>query len=490
LSQTKSAEIVVIVPRKHMSERPSPAIPASWQSSGGNFDELDGLHPFDDHVPAAQENPPTSDSRNGLDTGSVLSGGDDVEGLVATAAAFEAGMVADAIKASALLRDVAAGSGARVAMLGQELKVSQLEKCVEAGDVDLRSGIGQKFAAFLKGNKEENEKYKNLKTAGQTMALKKDFRKKWAECELEGLTVIKKSKLEEYQLIEEEIGTYEPLEMIVKYEGGHQSANAWRAAFAYARKAQLLGGSWLSYNSFTERVDILYVKKTKRTVFNRVWSLYQESIQNSDAVEKLEDQTEAAEVAPPGLETPLKMRAAAVEAPAAKRSAKAGAVCGASKVAGVAALKRGAADTGAGGEEPGSGKKPKKETSGADKDNLKAIRNAAATKILYFKVCTMHTSRMAALQTDPDWIDLATPSTIARLRKLFCDMSEAAHKDFASDFLNNELADVKAKYKTDMNEFFFNVKQFETTVAPMVKSLEAEQSRLSRMHLAGKAIVL
>jgi hypothetical protein len=246
----------------------------------------------------------------------------------------------------------------------------------------------------------------------------------------------------------------------------------------------MLGGSWLSYNSFTERVDILYVKKTKRTVFNRVWSLYQEHIQNSVAVEKLENQTEAAEVEQPALETPLKQPAAA------KKSAKAGAEGGAAKVAGGAALKRGAADTGAGGEEAGSGKKPKKETSEADRDNLKAIRNAAATKILYNKVCTMHTSRMAALQSDPDWIDLATPSTIGRLKKLFGDMSDAAQEDFASDFLNNELADVKAKYKTDMNGFFFNVKQFETTVAPRVKSLEAEQLRLSRMHLAGKAIVL
>ncbi len=49
---------------------------------------------------------------------------------------------------------------------------------------------------------------------------------RWAAAELEGITTVKKSKLEEYQLVEEELGTYEPLEMIVKYEGGHQSANA------------------------------------------------------------------------------------------------------------------------------------------------------------------------------------------------------------------------------------------------------------------------
>jgi hypothetical protein len=134
---------------------------------------------------------------------------------------------------------------------------------------------------------------------------------------------------------------------------------------------------------------------------------------------------------------------------------------------------------------PGSGQK--KGLSGADKDNQLSLRSALATKTLYNKVSTVHTSRMLALSSDPEWADLATPAPMSRLKKLYDDMVMVCNESFASEFLHNELVDLKKIYKDDMSAFYFNTKNFEGMVAPKVKSLETEQVRLNRMFLAGKA---
>ena len=105
--------------------------------------------------------------------------------------------------------------------------------------------------------------------------------------EFENATIAKQRKIESWKRVDEDIGSYEPLERIVKFEGGRHSASAWQAAYNYVSKAMALGGNWLSYNSFTQRVDILYVKKTQRSSFERAWELYNErQTQAEDAPEK------------------------------------------------------------------------------------------------------------------------------------------------------------------------------------------------------------
>jgi hypothetical protein len=233
-----------------------------------------------------------------------------------------------------------------------------------------------------------------------------------------------------------------------------------------------LGGQWLNYNSFTDRVDILYVKKQKQSLFNTVWSLYQETIQQNEV------KNEATNAETTGLETPQKTLSAAagVAAAAAAQAAAAPAAAAPRK-------RKGEEHGQPGGPAP----KQPKGMSMADKDNQKTLRAAQATKILYNKVCTVHTARMISLTSDGDWADLATPATMSRLVALYDDMVLGCQESFAKEFLHHELIDLKKKYKDDMAAFYFNIKNFEGIVAAKVKGLETEQMRLNRMHLAGKA---
>ena len=90
--------------------------------------------------------------------------------------------------------------------------------------------------------------------------------------------MLKKSKLEAYQVVEGEEGTYEPLDMVVQHEGGRHSAQAWEAALNYLQRCMELGGMWISYNDFTKRVEVLYIKRTRRSSFDQKWQLYEEAV--------------------------------------------------------------------------------------------------------------------------------------------------------------------------------------------------------------------
>ena len=87
-----------------------------------------------------------------------------------------------------------------------EAEVEALLAALESGDVDVRSAVGQRFAAALKQNSAMAEEYKSLKGAGTTFQLKWAFRLKWAETHMKEISVVKKSQLEEYQRVQEDWG--------------------------------------------------------------------------------------------------------------------------------------------------------------------------------------------------------------------------------------------------------------------------------------------
>jgi hypothetical protein len=115
---------------------------------------------------------------------------DDLEKLMAQAASFEASMVNRAKEASAAVAAAGQETGEREPLPGMEAKAFGLRQAIDAGDVDPRSALGQRFGAFLKSNPEEAQKYKELKSPGSTMSLKKAFRIKWAESELADCTIV------------------------------------------------------------------------------------------------------------------------------------------------------------------------------------------------------------------------------------------------------------------------------------------------------------
>lgn len=377
----------------------------------------------------------------------------DLHTAVNEARQFEALTLEGAAKAcTKLVAEAAACADERVAVEGCEAKAAQLKHALETGDIDARSGLGQRFTQWLRCNKEEAAKYKDLKAPGKTMQMKKEFRKRWAQQELEGCTTSRKSKLEEYQLVNEEMGVYEPFDMVVKHEGGRKSAAAWIAAKNYCEKCMELGGMWLNWNTFTQRTEVLYVKKQRRSSFNQIWALYQE---------KVATDTSAKPIA--GEETPQKqaiLQKGGMKALGGKESS--------------------------GADDQPPGKRTKIGPSPADKVNSSALRAAQCLKTLFHKVRSVHTTKLSSLHDDPTWACLKTDANLDELKRLFSEVQCHASEDFTALFLNNDISDVKRNFKDDIPGFYYKVQHMVTTLEPPVKALDLFHVRMQRMYRASR----
>jgi len=237
----------------------APAIPASWSPSSGTSDGWAG------NVDAFI---------NGPGAHAI------VENNELLQSQLEESIKERALECSSEVKKAESEGETREPLPGLAKGAELLKEALEQGDINLRSCLGQKFAAFIKSDPEQAKLYKDAKAPGQTQALKKAFRLKWAQTEYEKITV-KKTKLEEWKVVKGDIGTYEPLERVVYYEGGHHSASAWKAALNYVAKCLELGGMWVTFNDFTKRPEVMYVKKTKMSSYTEAWGLYSE--QKSEA---------------------------------------------------------------------------------------------------------------------------------------------------------------------------------------------------------------
>ena len=74
------------------------------------------------------------------------------------------------------------------------------------------------------------------------MALKRKFRLEWGEKWLNEKTTQVKTKSREWEIVDAEIGTYEPVSRILFFEGGKDDDEAVRATTLYVRKALQMGG--------------------------------------------------------------------------------------------------------------------------------------------------------------------------------------------------------------------------------------------------------
>jgi hypothetical protein len=304
------------------------------------------------------------------------------------------------------------------------------------------------------------------------VALKRDFRLRWAQEQINENTTIQTTKLESYQIVDSEAGTYEPLEMIVVHEGGKDSPQAWQAALNYLRVAMTLGGMWMQFNNFTQRVDILYVKKTRRTVFQQKWAMFTETTR----LAKLADGAAVADVQ--CAETPEKFAEASKQVGAAE------------------VLKEEPPAKRARGGAPKPGAVPKPETpqkpkpSEQDKDNQRLFRNCTSLKTTYLKVCTVQTNMLRVLSAPEDadvaWSALANPANIENLNRLMGKVTDSTTGDFQYSFLNGDVAQLKKDYTGKMSEFWHSLRSFESVFSVAIKCLDVEQQRLHRMYRAGK----
>ena len=161
---------------------------------------------------------------------------------------------------------------------GQEDLVRQLQDALAAGDVNLRTAIGQRFSLFLKNDPQAKEEYNSFKGQVGSQKLKQDFRLRWSKSELQKKVVVKKSKLE--QLKEEfgEEGVYMSLDRFIIKEGGHNNERAVRCALNYAAVAYQKGHPWVEWHAWKRVTEILVFDKVRRNVYAKSFSLEREEV--------------------------------------------------------------------------------------------------------------------------------------------------------------------------------------------------------------------
>ncbi len=121
--------------------------------------------------------------------------------------------------------------------------------------------------AFLRDSEEgQSKEYKSLCGPGAN-AKKAEFRKQWAETKLKVQNRVQ-SKM--YKTLDETKGTFYPLEIILRKEGGSHEAMEGVRKLAIKRWKMGL----VRQNPFTERTEYLYFKRSHMDVFSAAWTSY------------------------------------------------------------------------------------------------------------------------------------------------------------------------------------------------------------------------
>ena len=335
---------------------------------------------------------------------------------------------------------------------GKEKLVDQLREAIKLRDVNTRSALGQVFTDFLNTHPEEKHKYmEDIKAnhkRGSVTEAKRRFRLQWAESTLEKWTVTK-SACEEWNQIDEETGTYEPLEKIIEHEGGMQSPSAVQAGLLYASKAMHMGGAWISWNPMTERTDILYVKKTMKTLFAKKWKIFKQ--QSMTTQETVPSSEQAVQEEPPAKKPKLDEASASVDPCKPKASPQ--------KAAG----------------KPKAGSTTKKLTS--------LLNQAKTVKARYQQISTSYRGLAVALINNHEY-DFMNVQKAAENLKVHWEAVEKAAEDtegFNKYFLMNEIAELKIRFaEADIEKC---LPKFLDIDKPLTK-LKQEIQRINKLHAA------
>ena len=178
----------------------------------------------------------------------------------------------------------------RVPKPGKEKLCEELKEVQKSGCMPARSAVYQAFDRYLKapGHDEERATYTALKGGKHVREAKERLRKQWSELKLQQSTDIVCRKKESWQNIDEEAGVYEPIMRICELEGGKDDLAAVQATMLYVEKAMKMGGDWVSWNPMTERVDILYVKKSHKRRMVEAWETFETTQKQPVVVQKLD----------------------------------------------------------------------------------------------------------------------------------------------------------------------------------------------------------
>ena len=260
-----------------------------------------------------------------------------------------------------------------------------------------------------------------------------------------------------------EVGTYVSLERIIHYEGGMSSTCAIKAGLLYAKKAKAMGGQWLLYNPMAERTDILYVRKSCKTEFQRRWELYTKSTSGEGKEEVLKKEIQKQEVQKEESTTPR------TPAPKTKsRSSVHPSPCT---------------------EDPPNKRVKKNQQSdpGTEQEQkAKMERNKKANQVKhrYLKMTTLYQQIVNSIATDEAYEWAKGSSIVSKMERTWQSVQATVDQDsFNKFFIMNEMAEVRSQYPEDHDR---KIERF-IEVGDALQLLEAEIQKMNKMHLASKA---
>lgn len=143
----------------------------------------------------------------------------------------------------------------------------ELKEALDKRFVDPRSYIGQLFVKSVK----ESGKFEAYK--GKSNPEKSKERVDWAQLQFDNIQE-SKSFMASTIHADKDIGTFLPFGKVVIEEGGWGDATAIVAAKKYCSKCLHMKGRWIRYNSMTERVEFLHLKKEVSDILSQTWSRY------------------------------------------------------------------------------------------------------------------------------------------------------------------------------------------------------------------------
>lgn len=148
-------------------------------------------------------------------------------------------------------------------------KHDAFEACINSGELDPRSALGQELSKLWKDKDSEvGKRYHKLNRAQAA-----EFRIELAKTQFK-LFKQEKVHLRSWQRIDTTKGEYRPLGWIVIEEGGWDDPEAVAGTKCLVNRCMWMGSPWWMINPQTGRVNYLYLKFQFKEEFTKAWKSY------------------------------------------------------------------------------------------------------------------------------------------------------------------------------------------------------------------------
>ena len=203
-----------------------------------------------------------------------------------------------------------------------------------------------------------------------------------------------------------------------------------------------LGSPWVCYNHFARRIIVLDLRKLNRTTFNHIRVLSQsvESKKITADASVLTSTMTPHKALPPA--QPLAQPPVSLES---KNDVPASTV------------PKQATNT-------KTNNNPKGKPSDGDPGNREALKVAQILNTKFHKTVSMHSARLASLNTEHEWTEVRADVTTTRLEALWEDLVMAISAGFSAKFLSMDTNNLKNTYVNVMGDFWQEVRGFNKTI--------------------------